>query len=77
MAGSPMSDLVPDVKPGNIANRQVGYTGAELVHRRVSVKGSDGVFATVVITVQQEWLWMSIQCHSPGKPSWNPGKLRS
>lgn len=58
----PMSDLVPKAKPGDIADGQARYTGAEsLVHRKVSVKGSGGVSAALVITVQQGQVWMSIQ----------------
>ncbi len=55
-----MAELVPKAKPGVIANGQARYTET-LVHRRVSVKGSGGVSATVVITVQQGQVWMSIQ----------------
>jgi hypothetical protein len=32
-----------------------------VVHRKVSVKGSGGVAATIVVTVQQGQVWMSIQ----------------
>jgi hypothetical protein len=32
-----------------------------VVHRKVAVKGSGGVSATVVVTVQQGQVWMSIQ----------------
>jgi hypothetical protein len=57
-----MTDLVPKAKPEDIANVKARYTGAEsLVHRKVSVKGSGGVSATVVITVQQGQVWISIQ----------------
>ena len=57
-----VSDLVPKAKPGGITNGHAIYTSAELlVHRKVSVKGSGGVSATVVITVQQGHVWMSIQ----------------
>jgi hypothetical protein len=55
-----MTDLAPKAKPEDIANGQAKYTES-LVHRRVSVKGSGGVSATVVITVQQGQVWMSIQ----------------
>lgn len=58
----PMSDLVPKAKPGDFADGQPRYTGAEsLVHHKVSVKGSGGVSATVVITAQQAQVRMSIQ----------------
>jgi hypothetical protein len=57
-----VSELVPKAKPGDITNGHARYTGTEsLVHRKVSVKGSGGVSATVVITVQQGQVWMSIQ----------------
>lgn len=36
-------------------------SASRIVHRRVSVKGSCGVSATVVVTVQQGQVWMSIQ----------------
>jgi hypothetical protein len=55
-----MADLVPKARPEDIANGQARYTES-LAHRRVSVKGSGGVCATVVITVQQGQVWMSIQ----------------
>jgi hypothetical protein len=55
-----MSDLVPKAKPGEIADGQAGYIES-VVHRRVSVKGSGGVSATVVITVRRGHVWMSIQ----------------
>ncbi len=48
--------------PGDIDNRQEIYTGTSpLVRRTVAVKGSGGVSATVVVTVQQGQVWMSIQ----------------
>ncbi len=57
-----MSDLVPKAEPSDIANVQARYIGDEsLVHRKVSVKSSGGVSATVMITVQQGQVWMSIQ----------------
>ncbi len=55
-----MTELVPKAKPGDIANGKARYTES-LVPRKVSVKGSGGVLATVVITVQQGQVWMSIQ----------------
>lgn len=58
----PVSDLVPKAKTGDIADGQARCTSAEsLVHHKVSVKGSGGVSATVVITMQQAQLRMSIQ----------------
>lgn len=45
--------LEPEVTP---TPRQLS-----VVHRKVSVKGSGGVAATVVVTVQQGQVWLSIQ----------------
>jgi hypothetical protein len=55
-----MSELVPKAKPGDTTNGHAKYTES-FVHRKVSVKGSGGISATVVITVQQGQVWMSIQ----------------
>jgi hypothetical protein len=41
-------------------NGHAVYTGS-VVQRKVSVKGSGEVSATVVVTVQQGQVWMSIQ----------------
>ncbi len=70
-----MTDLVPNAKPGDIANGQAGYTAAELVHRKVPVKGSGGVSATVVITVKQGQVWMSIQPPFTWEAIMEPGKI--
>jgi hypothetical protein len=57
-----MSELVPKTKPEDIANGHARDNGGEsLVHRKLSVKGSGGVSATVVITVQRGQVCMSIQ----------------
>jgi hypothetical protein len=55
-----MSELAPKAKPGDITNGHAKYTES-FVHRKVPVKGSGGVSATVVITVQQGHVWMSIR----------------
>lgn len=55
-----MTDPAPKAKPGDIDNGQAVYIGS-VVHRKVSVKGSGGVAATVVVTMQQGQVWMSIQ----------------
>ncbi len=57
-----MTDSVSKAKPGDINNEQAVYIGS-VVHRKVSVKGTGGVAATVVVTVQQGQVWMSI--HPP------------
>lgn len=46
----------------NSNDREVIDTGS-VVHHKVSVKGSGGVSATVVVTMQQGQVWMSI--HPP------------
>jgi hypothetical protein len=72
----PMSDLVPKAKPGDIADGQARYTSAEsLVHRKVSVKGSAGVSATLVITVKQGQVWMSIQPPFTWEAIMDPSKV--
>lgn len=55
-----ITGIVPKAKPGYIDSGQATYTGS-VVHRKVSVKGTGGVSATVVVTVQQGQVWMSIQ----------------
>lgn len=57
---TPMTDLAPKSKPRDIDNGQAIYRGS-VVHRKVSVKGTGRIFATVVVTVQQGQVWMSIQ----------------
>lgn len=47
-------------QPENADNEQATYTGSD-VHRKVRVKGSGGVSATVVVTVRQGKVWVSIQ----------------
>lgn len=69
-----MTELVPKAKPGDIADGQTRCTES-LVHRRVSVKGSGGVSATVVITVQQGQVWMSIQPPFTWEAVMEPGKV--
>lgn len=51
---SPKHDQPEDTDKG-----QATYTGS-VVHRKVSVKGSGGVLATVVVTVQQRQVRVSI-----------------
>jgi hypothetical protein len=75
MAGPLMSDLVPKAKPEEIPNGQAGDTGAKLVHRKVSVKGSGAVSATVVITVTHGQVWMSIQPPFTWEAIMEPGKV--
>ncbi|MGH3976941.1 MAG: hypothetical protein ACRDS9_27020, partial [Pseudonocardiaceae bacterium] len=71
-----MTDLVPKANPEDIANGRARYTGAEsLVHRKVSVKGSGGVSATVVITVQQGRVRMSIHPPSTWEAIMEPWKV--
>src|SRR6185437_11008545 len=71
-----MSDLFPKAKTGDIADRQARCTSAEsLVHHKVSVKGSGGVPATVVITVQQAQVRMSIQPPFTWEAIMDPSKV--
>lgn len=51
---------MPKAKCGVITNGQAGYIES-VVHRRVFVKGSGGLSATIVITVRRGQVWMSIQ----------------
>lgn len=53
-------EVTPQAKPGDIDDGQAIYIGS-VVHRKVSVKGTGGFSATVVVTVQQGQVWMSIQ----------------
>ncbi|MGH3799417.1 MAG: hypothetical protein ACRDTD_04640 [Pseudonocardiaceae bacterium] len=46
-------------QPEGTGNAHIPYTGSD-VHRRVSVKGSGGVSATVVVIARQGKVWMSI-----------------
>lgn len=59
---------------GNGANGQADYTGS-VVHRKVSVKGSGGVRATVVVTVQQGEVWASIMPPFTWEAIMGPGKV--
>lgn len=55
-----MTGSAPKAMPGDIDNGQAIHIGS-VVHRKVSAKGASGVSATVVVTVQQGQVWMSIQ----------------
>lgn len=55
-----MTDPSPkQTQPEDTGNGQATYASS-VVHRKLSVKGSGGVSATVVVTVQQGQVWMSI-----------------
>lgn len=69
-----MTDLAPKVKPGDIDNGQALYIGS-VVHRKVSVKGAGGISATVVVTVQQGRVWMSIQPPFTWEATMEPEKV--
>ncbi len=55
-------------------NGQAIYTGSD-VHRKVSVKGSGGVSATVVVIVRQGKVWMSIVPPFTWEAIMEPGKV--
>lgn len=56
----PMTDSSPkQVQLEDAGNGQTTYAGS-VIHRKLSVKGSGGVSATVVVTVQQGKVWLSI-----------------
>ncbi|MGH3998317.1 MAG: hypothetical protein ACRDTJ_12735 [Pseudonocardiaceae bacterium] len=57
-----MTDPASKAKPEDINNGQAACIGSVL-HRKVSVKGTGGVAATVEVTVQWGQVWMSI--HPP------------
>ncbi len=59
---------------GNTDNSQVQRTGS-MVRRTVSVKGSGGVAATVVVTVQRGRVWLSIQPPFTWEAIMPPGKV--
>lgn len=55
-----MTDPAPkNVQPEDTGNGQATSTGS-VVHRKVLVKGSGGVSATIVVTAQQGQVWVSI-----------------
>lgn len=69
-----MTDPAPEANPGDIANGQAVYNSSG-VHHKVSVKGVGGGAATVVITVQQGQVWMSIQPPFTGEAIMRPEKV--
>ncbi|MGH3889526.1 MAG: hypothetical protein ACRDSZ_23695 [Pseudonocardiaceae bacterium] len=63
-------------QPEDTGNAQIPYTGSD-VHRRVSVKGSGGVSATVVVIARQGKVWMSIVPPFTWEAIMEPAKLMS
>ncbi len=59
---------------GNTDNGQVQRIGS-MVRRTVSVKGSGGVTATVVVTTRRGQVWLSIQPPFTWEAIMGPGKV--
>lgn len=69
-----MTDPSPQqAQPEGTDNGQAPYTG--WVRRKVSAKGSGGVSATVVVTVQRSQIWLSIQPPFTWEAIMDPGKV--
>ncbi len=60
---------------GDIGNGQTAYTTGSEVHRRVSVKGSGGVAASVAVIVRQGEVWVSIVPPFTWEAIMEPGKV--
>lgn len=63
----------PQAQPEGTDNGQAPCAG--WVRRKVSVKGSGGVSATVVVTVQRGRIWLSIQPPFTWEAVMEPGKV--
>ena len=76
MVSLPMTDHAPKTKFEGVDNGPAIYTGTgSIVCRKLSVKGSGGVSATVVVTVRQGRVWMSIQPPFTWEAIMEPGKV--
>ena len=70
-----MTDPSPkQAQPEDTGNGQAAYTSS-VVHHKLSVKGSGGVSATVVVAVQQGQVWMSIVPPFTGEAIMEPVKV--
>lgn len=70
-----MTDPSPEQsQPETADNIPITYTNS-VVHRRISVKGSGGVSATVTVTVLQGQVWVSIQPPFTWSAIMEPGKV--
>ncbi len=73
MTGIPKSRLPIQRQPAGSTAVQVEYTGS--VHRKVSVEGSGGVAATVVVIAQRGQVWVSIMPPFTGAAIMESGKV--
>lgn len=70
-----MTDSSPKrAQPGDSPAGQAMYTDS-FVRRKVSVKGTGGVAATVVVTAQRGQVWVSIQPPFTWEAIMEPGKV--
>lgn len=70
-----MTDPFPkQAQPEDVDDRQATYVSST-VHRKVSVKGSGGVSATVVVTVRRGTVWVSIMPPFTWEAIMEPGKV--
>ncbi len=70
-----MTDPAPkQAQPEDVDDRQPTYVSSP-VHRKVSVKGSGGISATVVVTVQKGTVWVSIVPPFTWEAIMEPGKV--
>jgi hypothetical protein len=72
---TPMTEpFLEQVQPEDTTNGQVAYPGSD-VHRKVSVKGSGGVSATVVVIARRGRVWVSIVPPFTWEAIMEPGKV--
>lgn len=69
-----MTELPKQVQPEDTSNDQITDTGSD-VHRKVSVKGSGGVSATVVVVVRHGKVWVTIVPPFTWEAIMEPGKV--
>jgi hypothetical protein len=70
-----VTDPLPkQAQPEDIGDRQTTYASSA-VHRKVSVKGSGGVSATVIVIAQQGKVWVSIMPPFTWEAIMEPGKV--
>ncbi|MGH3976304.1 MAG: hypothetical protein ACRDS9_23715 [Pseudonocardiaceae bacterium] len=61
-------------QPEDVDNGQAIYTGPD-VHRKVSVKGSGGISATVIVIARHGKVWVSIVPPFTWEAIMEPGKV--
>lgn len=71
-----VTDAAPkQPQPENTGDGQATYADSFVRRRKVSVKGTGGVAATVVVTVERGYVWVSIHPLFTWEDIMEPGKV--